>query len=193
MEEAALLLPVQRVVRGVQVEGDPAGRPVMGLQEQIDEQILDGVGVVADLVVARGLAGPGRAAGVLQPVQRRLAGHRRTVPTPRLQLAGEQRHRRVVAQIVVIDQILIAQRQGEHPLSDQGLKPVLDQLRPPEVAETAGKAVDQADRPVRRPKQQRAGIRGDRPAIEGGFHTATFDGCKGVPIRATVCLHRGLL
>jgi len=44
---------MQRIVGGVEIEGDPFRRPGMGLDEQIDKQVLDGRPVVADPVVAR--------------------------------------------------------------------------------------------------------------------------------------------
>jgi len=40
MEEAALLLAVTRVVGGVEVEHDLRGRPVVGLQEKIDQEVV---------------------------------------------------------------------------------------------------------------------------------------------------------
>src|SRR2546430_5946935 len=49
------------------------------LQEQIDQQMLDRHRAVADLVITRRLQ-----LAQLQPVERRLAGHRRTFLTPRL-------------------------------------------------------------------------------------------------------------
>jgi hypothetical protein len=63
VEEAALLMPVQRVIRGVQVENDLLGRRRMRLEEQVDEQPFDRRAVMADLVLARR---PGGC--VLEPV-----------------------------------------------------------------------------------------------------------------------------
>jgi hypothetical protein len=55
----------------------------------------------------------------LQPVERRFAGERRAILAPGRQLAGEHRQCRVVAQLVVIDEIFVAQRQRKNPLPDQ--------------------------------------------------------------------------
>jgi hypothetical protein len=52
MEEAPLLLPVQRIVGGVEVEGDLRRWCRMGVNKQIDKQPLDRRRVIADLVVA---------------------------------------------------------------------------------------------------------------------------------------------
>ncbi len=103
VEEAAFLVAVQRIVGGIQVEHDLLGRLPMRLHEQVDEQALDGAGIMADLVVARRCA---RAQ--FQPVERRFAGHRRTILAARRKLAGQQRHHRIVAQHVMIDQVLVA-------------------------------------------------------------------------------------
>ena len=65
MEEPTLLLPVERIVRGIEIEHDPRGGPRVGVQEVVDEAVFDGAAVMNDPVVARGLA---RRA--LEPVQR---------------------------------------------------------------------------------------------------------------------------
>src|SRR5205807_207240 len=68
-------------------------------------------------------------AAPLEPVECALAGQRRTILATGRQLAGQHRHGRVVAQLVVVDQVFVAQRQREDPLTDQGFDGVLDQLR----------------------------------------------------------------
>ena len=65
VEEPALLMAVQRAVGRVEVEDDLSGRPIVRLEEQVDEQGLDRRSVVADLLVAGG-----DLAREFQPVQR---------------------------------------------------------------------------------------------------------------------------
>ena len=100
---------------------------------------------MADLVVA-GRLWPAQ----FESVQRRLARHRSAVLAPRLELAGEDRHHRIMAELIVIDQVFIAQRQSKHPLADQRLDLVLDQPWAAKIAEAGGEAIDEADRPVGR-------------------------------------------
>jgi hypothetical protein len=157
------------------------------LQEQVDEQGFDGAAVVADLVIPAWLR-----LAEFQPVQGALAGHRRAVPPPGRQLAGQDRHHRVVAQLVMVVQVLVAQGHGEHPLAHQGRHLVLDQLRPARVPEATGQPPDQIDRPVRGPQQQRAGVRRHRPAVKTRHHLTAFDACKSELIRVTLCRHRGV-
>jgi hypothetical protein len=52
VEEAALLLTVQRVVGRVEIEDDLRERPRVRLQEQVDEQVGERGRVVTDLVIA---------------------------------------------------------------------------------------------------------------------------------------------
>jgi hypothetical protein len=52
VEEAALLVAVQRVVRGVEVEDDLFGRRPVRLEEQVDAQPFDRRRIMPDLVVA---------------------------------------------------------------------------------------------------------------------------------------------
>jgi hypothetical protein len=102
----------------------------------------------------------------LQPVERRFAGQRRTILATRRELAGEHRHRRVVTQLVMIDQIFIAQRNPKHALSDQRPDLMLDQIRRAAVGEAVRKPIDEPDRPVRRPQQQGSAIRGHPAAVK---------------------------
>ena len=63
----------------------------------------------------------------------------------RLKLARQHRHHRIVAQLVVVVEILVAERDPEHPLADQRRDLVLDQLR--RVARR--ESTPQTDRSVR--------------------------------------------
>ena len=113
MEEPPLLLAMHRIVGRIEIKDDLVRRSLVRLQEQVDQQPLDGHPIVADLVIARR-----RQLAQFHPIERRLAGHRRTILAPRLKLAGQHRHQRIMAQFVVVVQILIAQRDPKHPLAD---------------------------------------------------------------------------
>jgi hypothetical protein len=180
-------VPVQRDVGGVEIEDDlPRGRTVR-LEEQVHEQRPDRGGVVADPMTAAGLA----RGCVLEAVQRALAGQRRAARTARLQLAGEHGQRRVVPKAVVVDHVLVAEGDAEDTLADQGGDLVLHALRRPRIAEAGREAPHQPDGTIGGPEQQRAGIGGDRPAVEAGDHGAAFDGYKLEQRRATLRRHRG--
>ncbi len=187
VEEPILLLAVQRIVGRVEVDDDLLRRPPVRGQEQRDEPAPDRRRVVADLVIAR--RRPRRR--VLQPVQRRLAGERRAVRPPRLELAGEHRHHRIMAQLVVVDQVLVTQRQGEHTLADQRRDAVLRQRRIAAVLETSRKPRDQANRPLRGPQQKRAAVRRHRTAVKRCLNAPALNACKSEQIRDTLCWHRG--
>ena len=90
----------------------------------------------------------------------------------------------------MVDQVLVAQRHPEHPLTHQARHCVLDQLGRPVIGETAGKALDQPDLLIGGAEQHRAGLRGHPAAVKRGHDFVPFDGCKPVQIRATLCLHR---
>ena len=185
VEKAPLLVPEERVVGGVEIERDLRRRRAMGVEEEIDEQGFDRGCVMADLVVARRLR-PAQ----LQPVERRFAGQGGAIGALGRGLAGQHRQHRVVAQLVVVDQVFVAQRDAEHPLPDQGRHRVLDQIRHPAVLEAAGKPLDQPGRPVGRTQQHRPGLRGHRAAVKRRHHRSPLDTCKAKQIRATLCLHR---
>ena len=144
MEEAAFLTAVQRIIGGVEIEDDLFRRLFMRLNEQIHQQLFDGRRIMSNLVIARRLR-PAQ----LQTVERRLAGHRRTILAMGLKLAGQHRHHRIMAQLVVVVEILIAQRNPQHPLANQRLHPVLDQLLTAAIAKAPREAINQLDRLVR--------------------------------------------
>ena len=185
MEETLFLMPVQRVVGGVEIEGDLRRRRRMGVEKQVDKQRLDRRRVIADLVIAGRLR-----SAQFQPVERRFAGQRRTIRAPCFELAAQHRHHRVVAQLVVVDQVLVAQRNPEHPLTHQARHRVLDQLGRPVIGQATGKALDQPDPSVGGAEQQRSGLRRHRPTVECRHHRPAFYRCKAKQIRATLCLHR---
>ena len=145
VDEPALLLAMRRVVRGVEIEDDLRRRRCMGLQEQLDEQPLDRRTVMTDLVVSRRLL-PAQ----LQPVQRALARQRRASSLP-----PSAASTRVVPKLIVVDQVLIPQRNAVDPLTDQRRNLMLDQRRITVVGKAARKPIDQPDRPSRPTQQQR--------------------------------------
>ena len=96
-----------------------------------------------------------------------------------------------MAQFVVVEHILIAQRDAEDTLADQRCHRMLDLLRRPAVGEATGNAIDQPNCSITRPQQQRAGIRSDLAAVKCGHHRAALDACKLEQLSATLCRHRG--
>jgi len=174
-------------MRRVQVEDDRTARLRLGIEEQRHGQALDRLGIVANLAIARRVI----SARQLQPIERRFARQRRTVLAPGGELAGQHRQDRVVPQLVVVVEILVAERQPEDPLADQRLDRMLDRLRYPRIAEASGELPDDPGRPARLPKQQCAGIGADHAAVEFAHHFATVDGSKLERILDTLCRHRG--
>ncbi len=187
VEEPPFLLAVQRIVGGVEIEDDLLRRALVSLEKQINQQRFHRRAVVTDLVIeARRRLRP------LQTIERRLAGHRRAIGATRPQLARQRREQRVMPQRVVIDEVFVSRRQAENPLAHQRGDRVLDQRRMAPVDETARDPLDQPDRPVDAPQQQRPGVGSHRPAVETGHHFPLFDGCEFKSRRATVRWRRGI-
>lgn len=103
LEVAAFLKPEQSIIGRVEPEHDADRRFLVRVHEHIDEQPLDGSSVVVELVmpVATDLA------RMLQPIEHRLAREPILGPIER----GHQR--RIKAQHVVVDQVLVAQPQAK--------------------------------------------------------------------------------
>jgi hypothetical protein len=112
---------VQRIISGIEIERDLRRGLGMGIEEQIDEQGLNGGAIGGNAGIAGGLV-----AAEFEPVQRAFAGQRRPVLARGRELAGQRRQHRVVAQLVMVDQVLIAERNADHPLHHQCLHFMLD-------------------------------------------------------------------
>jgi hypothetical protein len=96
-----------------------------------------------------------------------------------------------VAEFVVVDQVLVAERDADDALHDQRLDLVFDQVRLAGIAEARRETLDQTDGAVGGAEQQRTGVRGDPPAVERGHHGTALHACKLEQRRATLCRHRG--
>ena len=83
-----------------------------------------------------------------------------------------------MAQLIVVVEILVAERDPEHPLTHQGRHTVLDQLRTPLVVKARRKPIHQINRPIGRAQKQCPRIRRHQSAVECRFHRATFHGSK---------------
>ena len=95
-----------------------------------------------------------------------------------------------MAQLVVVDQVLVAQRNPEHPLTHQARHLVYHQVGRTVIREATGKALDQSDLPIGSAEQHCPGLRGHRPTVKRRHHFPPFNRCKAKQIRATLCLHR---
>jgi len=95
-----------------------------------------------------------------------------------------------VAQLVVVVEILITERDPEYPLADQCRDLVLDQILPPLVVKARGKPIHHSDRSIRGSQQQRSRIRRHQAGVKGCFHRAAFNDSKIKAFCATLCRHR---
>src|SRR4029453_13171099 len=116
MEEAALLGAGERVIGGIQIEDDAPGRPCVRVEEQLHKQRLNRFLVVPNPMIAPHPT----SERLLQPVERRLAGNRRAALAARLELAREHGHHGIMAQMIVIVEVLVAERKAEQTLASPG-------------------------------------------------------------------------
>jgi hypothetical protein len=141
---------------------------------------------VADLVIPVVRPQP----RVLQAIKRALAGERGAVRALRLEPVGQQREHRVVAQLVVIIHVLVAERDADDPLPDQGRQRVHHPILLAFIDEARGDPLDQPNRAIGMPEQQPAAVRTHGAAIERRHHPAPPEAFKLELFGATLCLHR---
>ena len=150
VEEALLLLAVQRVVGGVEVQHQLLGRGLEAGDELLDQQTLQ----------------PHRAGSVgptLQPAQRGRAGHLAVHAHGRL-------HRHIAAQRAVVVQVLPAQCQAVHALAQHVAHGVRDQQRVARIGNAATGRFDQSKLAIHRRQQHHSTIAGHAATIESALH-----------------------
>jgi hypothetical protein len=179
---------MDRIVGGVEIERDPVRRPGVGVEEQLDKQPLDSSRVMRDAPVTMFAF-----RRVLKAVEGALACQERAMSVTRLEPPQHSAEHRVVAQLVMIDEILIAKGDAEDPLTDQGGNVVHDTPGGSPVLKARRKALDEPDGPFSRPQQQPACVRGDRAAAKISNHSTPLKACKQHRFRVTLCRHRGIL
>src|SRR3954469_1326658 len=96
-----------------------------------------------------------------------------------------------MAELVVVVEVLITQRNANNPLHHQRLDGMLGVGRIAAVLEAGRQTPGQAQHPVRRPQQQRTSIAGDGAAIKGGNNRTPVSTCKVELVWVTLCRHRG--
>ena len=141
VEEAALLAAMDGIVGGIEVEHQFLWRRV----ERGDE------------ILHHRLMGRPRPLPVRRPLQ---PAHRRRTGQPRVTPTGALQHQ-IVAQPVMIVDVLMAQRQRKRPLTQQGQQPMTDLAGLAPVDQPPRQPRQQADPPVRRRQQHGATVRGD--------------------------------
>ncbi len=71
-----------------------------------------------------------------------------------------------MAQRVMVDEILVAEREAKHTLADQGRDAVFGAQRITPIPKAGRKPINEPDRTIRGAHQQRARIRRDRAAVK---------------------------
>ena len=82
----------------------------------------------------------------------------------------------VLAQIIVVVQIFVAQRQTIYPLGHQIPHAVFDALGVAVIGEASDQAIQQADTLIHLAQQQSATVRSDSPTVKAANHLAPTQG-----------------
>ena len=107
VEVPAFLLAVEGIVGRIEVDDNTHRRFGVSIQKQVHEQPLDGVCIMVQLVVSV----TADLARMLQPIERGLACEHAA------RLVDDGGERRIEAQCVVVDQVLVAERDAKNALA----------------------------------------------------------------------------
>ncbi len=110
---------------------------------------------------------------------------------PEVLLAREQSQQRVRAQLIVIVEVLITQRQSVDALGDQLAHAVFDLRGLAVIAETVGEFPHDTGALFKLAQQHAAAVGADRAAIETGYHLAARMVGEGEAGLCTLCHGRG--
>src|SRR5207302_7653666 len=142
-----------------------------------------GVEVADHLLVAAGGIGPD--GGEFEAVERALAGQGlAAIPAADallalgIFLADEDSEQRVVAELVMVVEVFVAEAQTEEALLEEFGQGVLDQLRVAVVGEAAGELLDEVELRFDLAEQQTARIGGDLPPVETGHDLTGSEGLE---------------
>ena len=130
---------------------------------------------------------------MFEPVQGRLARQRLAALAPSAELTGQRGQYRVTAQLIVIVQVLVAQRDPHDPLHHQRVHRVFDQLRIAPILEAGRHPFGQPQGAIDLAQQQRTRIRTDLPSVEIHRHLAAINTLRAWADYGTLCRHRGFL
>ena len=95
-----------------------------------------------------------------------------------------------MAQLVVVVDVLVAERDADDPLPDQGGQSVHHLVLLAAVSKARRDPLDHAERTIRVPQQQRTAIRGHGAGIERRHHPAPSEPFKLELFSVTLCAHR---
>jgi hypothetical protein len=156
----------------------------LAIDEQPDEQPFHRAFVHAELAIAV-ILGSWR---MFEPVQRRLSRQHSAVLPVRRSLARDKAEYGIVAQFIVVVQILVAKRDA---IGEQRFDRVLDAVLSAAILEAGRHLAGEADDAVALPQKQCASVRRDGAAIEGRCDFPSAKAGKIEGILNTLCLHRG--
>jgi hypothetical protein len=108
-----------------------------------------------------------------------------------IQLSTDSGQKRIAAQLIMVDEILIAQANPDGPLCDQLLHRMFDESRFSAIDKTAGERIKQIPCFIDFPKKQRTGIGSDRTAVKASDHFPRSESLKMKLIWITLCIHLG--
>ena len=191
MEEAPLLLSMDRVVGGVEVQHDHFAASRDGLHRAFKQQRFNLLRIGLDLAIVP----IGFLRSEFQPIQRTLAGQRfalvlSQMPSFPKQIlpSTAQRQQRIVTQTLMIIDVLIAKREAVHALLDENRQLMFDIALVPKIREALAEPLRYLQLLINFAQQQRPAIRREVPSGEIRYHLSTSECLKSKIALPTVCL-----
>ena len=192
MKEAALLMAVEGIIRGIEVQDDAIRDLIEAVEKEVYEKSIDRLGVHRDAAVS--VVGSLFGQSPLESIQGAAAGQRNPVISRSasllaggIGLATAGRQQGISAKMIVIIEVFVAQSQSEDSLTQQILDRMLDPFLDSVIFETLRKAFEDSDSLIDVAQKHGTAIRSYAAPVERGRDFATTWPLKEVALTGTVC------
>ena len=183
VKETPLLIAMQRIVRGVQIQPHFFRCLGVGVQEKIHQHPVQGIRIRRNPVVT--IPGRGFRPAQLQAVQRARTRQRiPSIPLPgslrtgQVGFARPECQQAIRAQCIVIVEVFVAQGYTAHPLSDPFQHRVLDLVGIAIIAEAARNSPHQTQPAIHLAQQEGATVGGAPTRVETTYDLTPTEGVK---------------
>lgn len=192
VEKPSFLLPVQRIIRSVEIKNNLLGRRIEASQEYLYEKLVYLSFVHHDFLVPIGIQQVARLQ--FQSVQRALPGECATVISTVLPvssgwigLAAYRSKKRIRSQRLMIVQIFVSEAQREYPLRNQITNRMFDISFVSHIGQTCGEGIKKAVRQINLPEKKCTGVRADGTTVKVGDYCAITQTLKKQVLLVTLC------
>jgi hypothetical protein len=189
------LVAVERIITGIHIEDNAGRRSDVLLQEGIDQEGLHGGQMRDDLFVSA--VGIGPDGSQFKTIESTLASQGltsitvvRPTASTRIFFVGQHGQKRIMPELVMVIDILVAEAEAKDALLQEFRKFVLDSGWVTVIREAPGELLDKVKFLLDLAEQKTTGIRSDKSTIKSGHYLTRMEVLEKQFFLITIC-HSG--